>query len=476
MTSFEIDVRREDDGDLAGIAIRADGVTLTRLMRPNNPVASDYLVAPPVQLAFWVIDHWWRLRWECLPAAGLSAVWRLSHDLSSIGGGFAWPRLTLWGEEDRVGLFVQSDPVGVVGPVRYLVDSQVLFVPAKKFEQEIDDFLSNALDSHVDDKADRAALRSALTSLRAERGDTALAEWRRLEARLGYDPDEAPSHTMDELAELAERYGLGGIEEAAAAAPGADAGAIVRQEIDAAVASHLECDFGVALSKGPLPSLAIESDQTATRPVRKTRTVPVPVYDIPRYPMLRSELPWKAAEQAADWVRIGQGVGRGPLRNKRLAELLGTRKEAFDPVPKPGVATRPYGIRLKNESGSRDRIVLRSRWPQARRFEMARALGDAIWADHDKLGPLAASNTSRQKFQRAFAQSLLCPFDDLMAYMGAERPGASDVEAAARHFHVSEQVVRTVLVNKGILGQANLSMHEQGSAQPHQFAEAVDGT
>jgi Zn-dependent peptidase ImmA (M78 family) len=190
--------------------------------------------------------------------------------------------------------------------------------------------------------------------------------------------------------------------------------------------------------------------------------------------MVRSAPPWQAAEQAADWMRIGLGIGRGPLRNKRLAELLGTRKEAFD-LPRPSVETRPYGLRLKDESGSRDRIVLRSRWPQARRFEMARALGDAIWADHDRLGPLASSNTSRQKFQRAFAQSLLCPFDDLMAYMGAERPGASDVEAAARHFHVSEQVVRTVLVNKGVLGQANLSGQEQVSTLPHQFAEAIDG-
>jgi hypothetical protein len=475
MTSFEVEVRRQD-GDLAEIAIRADGVTLTRLMRPNDPTASDYLVAPPVQLAFWIIDHWWRLRWECLPVAGLSSDWRLSHDLSSIGGGFAWPRLTLWGEEERVGLFVQSDPVGVVGPVRYLVDSHVLFVPAKDFEQELDDFLSNALDSHVDDKADRAALRSALTSLLAERGDTALADWRRLEARLGYDPDEAPNRTMDDLATLAESYGLGGIEEAAAAAPGADAGEIVRQAIEAALASQIECDFGTALSKGPLSLLKTASGQTATLPVINGGTGADPVDHVPRYPTVRSEPPWKAAEQAANWMRIGLGVGGGPLRNKRLAELLGTRKEAFDPIPKLGVATRPYGIRLKSESSTRDRIALRSRWPQARRFEMARALGDAIWADHDKLGPLAASNTSRQKFQRAFAQSLLCPFDDLMAYMGAERPGASDVEAAARHFHVSERVVRTVLVNKGVLAQANLSGHEQASAQPHQFAEAVDGT
>ena len=66
---------------------------------------------------------------------------------------------------------------------------------------------------------------------------------------------------------------------------------------------------------------------------------------------------------------------------------------------------------------------------------------------------MTRTKTGRQKFQRAFAQSLLCPYDDLLTYMGTERPSEEDISAAAGHFNVSERVVQTVLVNKGIIGR-----------------------
>jgi hypothetical protein len=61
---------------------------------------------------------------------------------------------------------------------------------------------------------------------------------------------------------------------------------------------------------------------------------------------------------------------------------------------------------------------------------------------------MTSTKTGRQKFQRAFAQSLLCPYDDLLAYMNTEDPIEDDISAAARHFHVSERVIQTTLVNK----------------------------
>jgi Zn-dependent peptidase ImmA (M78 family) len=69
---------------------------------------------------------------------------------------------------------------------------------------------------------------------------------------------------------------------------------------------------------------------------------------------------------------------------------------------------------------------------------------------------MARSKTARQKFQRAFAQALLCPHEDLVDYVGTENPSGDDLSAAARHFRVSEQVVRTILVNKDIIGRERL--------------------
>ena len=64
---------------------------------------------------------------------------------------------------------------------------------------------------------------------------------------------------------------------------------------------------------------------------------------------------------------------------------------------------------------------------------------------------MTKARTRRQKFQRSFARSLLCPYDDLAAYMNTDFPTDDDVAAAARHFSVSERVVQTLLVNRGTI-------------------------
>ena len=184
------------------MAVSSDEIVFTRLLRPEVNFPDDYVLAPPAQLGFWLIDNWWRLNWECLPPGGPRADWRLAHELASIGGGYVWPRLAIWGEGERVGLACQ--------------------------------------------------------------------------------------------------------------------------------------------------------------------------------------------------------------------------------------------------------VALRSRWSGDRRFELSRALGDVIWTS-DALGPLARSKTERQKFQRAFAQSLLCPFEDLISYINTDHPTDEDFSAAAKHFHVSEKVIQTTLVNKRII-------------------------
>ena len=77
--------------------------------------------------------------------------------------------------------------------------------------------------------------------------------------------------------------------------------------------------------------------------------------------------------------------------------------------------------------------------------------GASRWRRLDALGPLSAARSGRQKFQRAFAQEFLCPFDDLRSYIPDETPADDDIHAAARHFHVSERLVQTTLVNHNVI-------------------------
>ena len=220
MTDFEITVASDSAtswDDPQPISLRSGDICFTRLLRDDSNALDDHLHAPPVQLAFWLIDNWWRLRWEPVAPEAASPEWRLAHELSAIGGGYVWPRLRIWGDDTRVGLSSHGDsPQGMNFAVRYLTDA-LIFISADQFEAAVDRFLQQATEARSDD---RAALRAQLEALSSERGDQDAATWRRLEAQLGYDADEAPDHLIAAALECIATYGRGGVEEAIAAVRG----------------------------------------------------------------------------------------------------------------------------------------------------------------------------------------------------------------------------------------------------------------
>ena len=68
----------------------------------------------------------------------------------------------------------------------------------------------------------------------------------------------------------------------------------------------------------------------------------------------------------------------------------------------------------------------------SRRFALARLVADHIVApETESLLPSTDAATTRQRFQRAFAQEFLCPFEDLMEYLQTERPDSDAIERAA---------------------------------------------
>lgn len=396
------------------ISLRSDDICFTQLLRDGSNTLDDYLYAPPVQLAFWLIDNWWRLRWEPVVSEQVLPEWRLAHELSAIGGGYIWPRLRIWGEDTRVGLASHGDdPLGMNFAMRYTTNALV-FVSADQFETAVDQFLQQALEAHSEDQV---ALQTQLDALKSERNDQDITTWRRLEAQLGYDADEAPDPLIETVLECIEKYGSSGVEEAIVAIRGEASIETLKEAISIAKQSRLTCDLQEAV--------------IAAGSVEKGPEVRI----------------WKSAEDAALQVRCALGDHKGPLRNTRLAELLKMSKEDFR-ARVSSTTKLSYGLRLRDDDQKRNIVALYARWPHDRRFELCRTLGDAIWSGSDALGPMTKAKTGRQKFQRSFAQSLLCPYDDLLAYMNTDDPAEGDISAAARHFHVSERVIQTVLVNK----------------------------
>lgn len=398
-------LRPEMSTELRRIRISAGGEVLTRLVR-NGSEYDDALQAPPAQLAFWLVDNWWRIHFEPVPASGPDATWRLAHEISSVGGGHVWPRVVLWGEGTRRGVAVHPEPLPA--PVQFLAHG-IRYVLGSSLEASADAFIRQMLAESVED---HEALRAEYGALCQERADEDACTWRMVEAMLGFDVDEAPAGLMGELDGLMVQYGEESLEEAVLAKPGDGAATALRSAVETTRRSNVRVDL-------PVPPDAVAFDRHPHTP------------------------PWEAAEQAAASLRTELSVV-GPVLNRLLGDIFGVAPRVLRQQSGPPV---PYGLRMREETGDGSRMSLNTVRSQARRFELCRSIGDIVWSGNDGLGPVSDAMSARQKFQRAFAQSFLCPYPELLDYCGPV-PGQDDVAAAARRFHVSERTIWTVLVNK----------------------------
>lgn len=439
MNVLEIDLTRfgypNPDG-ICGLDMRVGDALLTRLVRSGSGAEDTRIRVPAAPLAFWFAENWWRLRWE--PRTSIpSDSWRMAHEMSAIGYGHAWPRVTIWGDRDRVMLIARAEPPGIAGPVRFLTNA-VVFTPGPDFEATLDRFFDEAIG--IVPSADHDELGALVEQLGRERGDPELSRWRRLEAVSGYDPDDAPEALISSLCELETRYRSEDVEEAVAAAPGPNAAHTIEVTLEAA--------------KNAAP-VKFEKSLNATRVVSQ----------------LGGRLqPWALAERSAHALRRDLDWGVRPLLNRALGDLAGVSTGLLS---NHAATPLPYALRLSRPA-SRSTVLLTARWAHDRRFQLARAIGDAIWSENSELGPISALSSSRQKFQRAFAAALLCPEEGLRDYLGPAEPEDDDIAAAARHFHVNEKTVRTVLVNKHLMERQRLGQPLSDPLDPSRLDEVAD--
>lgn len=407
-----------DAADVAEIAIRVGHEHLTRVADLAARTNRDFFRGSATTLAFWFADNWWRLRHEPLDNAKLpGADWRLRHELSSASGGTLWPPLMIYSGGERVIFAPILNRRPPIEPLQYL-DTRVRSITGNQFEAGIDSFF-NAVMEQCARSADAGVLAKLVRQLVIERSEHELAAWRKLEARLGFDPDEAPETTVEEMLRLAPAIGADDVEEAASAFPGPNSSRALQTVLEASQASRLELNLA---NVGRID----------------------PTLDTLPYPS-----PWQMAESAARQVRDIYAIDHGPLSEESFSNLLLTRWKSLKEATET-VRTLPYAARLRGE-GTTEKVVIKSTNPIDLRFEVARVLGDAIWTRESAFGPVSDARTDRQKFQRAFAQSLLCPYDDLRKHVDLDDLRDEQIANAAVLFGVHFNVVRNLLAYKGAL-------------------------
>ncbi|MGD1097562.1 MAG: hypothetical protein ABSB35_36950 [Bryobacteraceae bacterium] len=296
-------------------------------------------------------------------------------------------------------------------PVHYLSEFEVA-VPAREFERGIDNFMDLVLRRL--DKVGKTELHVLWQDVLAERADGEQSTARKIEARLGYDADEASLDLLERFLNLATEAGADTTDEIAPVCAGSDPVGVLQNVISLASRPGIQGRISLPAQAG------------------------VPNGALP---------PWQRARQFATAVRRSLGLGVDPLNDKTLSELL--QISADDLNAKPS-AHAPMGLAVR--TGTQDlKLLFHKRNRPARRFEAARFIADYISAGgSDRWLPITDSGTARQKLQRAFAAEFLCPIDSLRSYLGDDfLPEA--FEDAAEHFGISEMAIKSHLANHHLI-------------------------
>lgn len=434
MSRFSIDFRwlNRDYGDaveratFAEITITADGRGATELEDSFSKTVRSGVRVSAFALAQWLAANWWRLLWE--PERNTPA-WKMSHMVGAAGEGYLWPDLAFASDGGAVLIHCRPTPPAPKSPVRYLNGFDV-FLPVGEFEEGMYSFISAVVGRLTDRNVAAEEFESLWKEVNAERLDPALAAWRKLEAVMGYDPDEAPPEIIAALHGAADEYGAGAVQEVAAEA------------MDEAL-HQIEALWG--------------------DPCRGAFPLTIPLFDILRERIIgeipSSLFPWQKATHAARIAREVWSLGSGPVSGSRLAEIFSILEDSL--AERTRDVKGPMNAGFRNGEADGFKAFLKSPYRASRRFALLRLVGDHLTAPPgDRLLPAAArARTQRQKFQRAFAQEFLCPYADLLSYLGSTEfaEDTDAVEDAARFFDVSPVMIQTLLVNKGVLERSVLS-------------------
>ena len=406
---------------LAEIGIEAGGVTLTSSLQKSGKRGRSRIRVSAYDLAAWFVTNWWRLRWE---SEGAGHSWEMSHRMGAVGNGYLWPDIEISGGQDTVR--VQATPLTAepVSQFRFL-ESLDRLVPAVDFENAVSGLVGSVtkrLNCPILNGTDDVhELSSAWKAVQLEILDQDAAFLRSLEARMGFDPEEADAALLDKLKEATHEVGGGAVEEMATASKGA-------------ALDDLRTLLTTIPTGGELLTIGTP-DSLAGAAADSKRT---------------QAQPWKQGIEVARAARREWLTGDDGLADRHLAEICGVQSNW---IRKWADVTGPMPAGIRDPGRLNDvRVLLNKRHPNGRRFALARIVGDHIMAGGtERLLPITGSHTPRQQFQRAFATEWLCPIESLKEFIGNRVPDDDLLDDASTKYQVSPVLIERTLSDNGLL-------------------------
>jgi hypothetical protein len=410
----------EERATFAAIGIRYNDIWLTEAEDSFVKRVRQQVHLSGYRLAEWFAWNWWRLRWE---PRRRSTDWAMAHRMSTIGGGYIWPNITVVSDGERIVFDAHGTISRPEEPIRYITRYAAI-VAAAEFEGAIDKFIEQVRGQLREERVTNTNLEVIWSEVLEERKAPGTASRRKFEALLGSDPGGVEEAIIERLIADSKELGQEGMEELAADRSG-EANPVTSEDVRRLANS-------AGFDSSPNDAVRLQVGQYKAPPAH--------------------DAAWKRGVAAAKALRDQEKLGANPISNNRLCQLVGVTKTAARASQQVGALS----FALDN-SLTEGKVVLRSRFEAGRRFNLARLLGDRVAVTTGgRLIPATRAYTYRQKAQRSFAGEFLCPFDAL-ADMLQRDFSAEAIEDAAAHFDVSERTVRTLLANYGLIDREELA-------------------
>jgi hypothetical protein len=399
---------------LAQLEIYVGDYNLTRNENGFSQSIQDHVIVSTYPLATWMLQNWWRLLYEPLPARYKPDVsWRMAHEIGAANHGYVWPKILFASDSLNVQVWSWPSEVNCQQSVRYINGlNHPVSISISAFREALFRFIST-IESRLDALELRSNDLSELFSIvREEEQKEDSRIYRKLEALMGFDPDECSPAAMEYAIKLYGKYGEGTLLELAPV-------------------------YGKVGQAEPLKPIEdfINAPGISGRPTFSTKGKGSKTYS--------ESAPWRLAVDNARVLRNEIGNINDPIDTKTLFDLLGVASSAIDQWEPTGRSSVSVGIPTGEQN---IKFVPRKKHPISKRFELSRYVGDFIhtgsnqWLTNTDLG------TSRQRFQRAFAAEFLCPINGLVNFLESDFSEEA-IEDAAEHFNVSDQTITSLLAN-----------------------------
>lgn len=408
------------------LEIEAAGHLLTAAIRVQDD-ARHYDGGPYISgyhLAEWLVWNWWRLRWEPRSPSNMPSYdWDMSHRMTAVGEGYFWPNITISTDGFRCDLTSErSNPSD--SPYFYYIGAPPIIVSANDFESAVDRFALLVLERLHNNGIYNTNLQTLWEDLNSERSDPDIARFRRVEALLGFDPDEVEEDYIERWIRDAGVLGQSALEELAAATAKHMVPAWQITDTTESLGFDMNVDNAFRLS-GPIP---MQWGQAAA---------------------------WRVGVTAANAVRRQARLDEQPIDDKKLAELAGILTSGLNSDRSTNSLSWVW-----RQNSNTYRAVFRSPWKTNRRFDLARLMGDRLFSESgfaagEPLAPATRSHSYRQKAQRAFAAELLSPWEPVKAMLNNDY-SYENQEQVADYYAVSQRTINTQVANHEGIGREYL--------------------